>query len=59
MKITYEISDIVPYINWVYFYYAWGIHSRPEAEQQKLRQEAEEALQLIEDRYHTYALFEL
>ena len=59
MKITYEISQIVPYINWVYFYYAWGIHSRPEAEQQKLRQEAEEALQLIEDRYHTYALFEL
>lgn len=59
MKITYEISQIVPYINWVYFYYAWGIHSRPEAEQQKLRQEAEEALQQIEDRYHTYALFEL
>ena len=59
MKITYEISQIVPYINWVYFYYAWGIHSRPEAEQQKLRQEAEEALQQVEGRYHTYALFEL
>ena len=59
MKITYEISQIVPYINWVYFYYAWGIHSRPEAEQQKLRQEAEEALQQVEGRYHTYALFKL
>ena len=59
MNITYEISQIVPYINWVYFYYAWGIHSRPEAEQQKLRQEAEEALQQVEGRYHTYALFEL
>ena len=59
MKITYEISQIVPYINWVYFYYAWGIHSRPEAEQQKLRQEAEEALQQVEGRYHTYALVEL
>ena len=59
MKITYEISQIAPYINWAYFYYAWGVHNRPEAEQEKLRQEADEALQQIEGRYHTYALFEL
>ena len=59
MKITYEISQIVPYINWVYFYYAWGIHSRPEAEKEKLRQEAEEALRQMEGRYRTYALFQL
>jgi cobalamin-dependent methionine synthase I len=59
MKITYEISQIAPYINWAYFYYAWGVHNRPEVEQEKLRQEADEALQQIEGRYHTYALFEL
>ena len=59
MKITYEISDIVPYINWVYFYYAWGVHSRPDTEKDKLREEALEALQQVEGRYRTYALFEL
>ncbi len=58
MKLTYEISTVAPYINWIYFYYAWGVHASPEAEKQKLRQEAEEALRHMEGRYHTYALFE-
>lgn len=59
MKLTYEISDITPYINWVYFYYAWGMQSQPDEEKLKLRQEADDALRLMEGRYHTYALFEL
>ena len=59
MKLTYEISQIAPYINWVYFFYAWGIHNRPEAEKAKLRQEADEALRQMEGRYHTHALFQL
>ena len=59
MKLTYEIADIAPYINWAYFYYAWGMSGKPEAEKDKLRLEAEDALHQMEGRYHTYALFEL
>ena len=59
MILTYQISEVSPYINWVYFYYAWGINGRPDAEKEKLRQEAEEALQLVEGKYQVFALFEL
>ena len=59
MKLTYEIAEIAPYINWAYFYYAWGMSGKAEAEKEKLRQEAEDALHQIKDRYHTYALFEI
>ncbi len=59
MKITYQISEVVPYINWVYFYHAWGISGRPDAEKENLRKEAEEALLQKEGKYQAYALFEL
>ena len=57
MKITYNISDLVPYINWVYFFYAWQV--KEEAEKQRLRQEAEALLSKLEGRYHVYGIFEL
>ena len=57
MKITYNISDLVPYINWVYFFYAWQV--KEEAEKQRLRQEAEVLLSKLEGRYHVYGIFEL
>ena len=59
MKINYQISEVVPYINWVYFYHAWGMNGKPDAEKLKLRQEAEESLRQIEGNYQAYALFEL
>ena len=59
MTLTYQISQVAPYINWVYFYHAWGISGRPDAEKEKLRQEAEEALRQIEGKYQAFALFEL
>lgn len=59
MTLTYQISQVAPYINWVYFYHAWGISGRPDAEKEKLRQEAEEALRQIESKYQAFALFEL
>ena len=59
MKITYQISEVVPYINWVYFYHAWGVSGQSDAEKEKLRQEAEENLLRIEGVYQAYALFEL
>ena len=59
MIITYQISEVVPYINWVYFYHAWGISGLPDAEKEKLRQEAEDFLLQLEGKYQAYALFEL
>ena len=38
MKITYRISELVPYINWVYYYFAWQV--KEEAEKQRMHAEA-------------------
>ena len=59
MKVTYSIGELVPYINWLYFYHAWGVSRQTEAEQQQLRREAEERLQRYDQCYHVHALFEL
>lgn len=59
MILTYSIGELVPYINWLYFYHAWGVSHQTEAEQQKLRREAEERLQRYDQCYHVHALFEL
>lgn len=56
-NITYNISEVAPYINWIYFYYAWQVHDK--AEQAKLRSEAENILGNLEGKYHTHALFAL
>ena len=57
MKITYDISELVPYVNWVYFFFAWQV--KEEAEKVRLRSEAEALLQQLNGRYHVYGLFEL
>lgn len=57
MKIDYRISAVKPYINWDYFYFAWGVHNKPAEEKQKLRDEAENMLQKYGWRYQTHALF--
>ena len=57
MKLTYEISELKPYINWVYFFYAWQV--KDEEEKARLRAEAEALLSQLNGRYHVYALFEL
>ncbi len=53
--ITYDISELVPYINWIYYYFAWQIRDRQE--QDKLRLEAEQALSAVENRYRVHAVF--
>ncbi|MCR5270278.1 MAG: 5-methyltetrahydrofolate--homocysteine methyltransferase [Prevotella sp.] len=57
MKLTYDISTLVPYINWVYFYHAWQL--KQPVEQQKIKAEAEQFLLSLENRYHAYALFHI
>ena len=57
--ITYNISEIVPYINWAYFFYAWSMNGKAKDPQQELRSEAEKLLADMEGRYHTRAVFAL
>ena len=57
MIITYDISELIPYINWPYFFFAWQV--KEQSEKDRLRQEAEVFLQQLEGKYHAYGLFEL
>ena len=57
MIITYDIHTLVPYINWVYFFFAWQV--KDEDEKMRLRQEAETLLTQWEGRYHAYGLVEI
>ena len=57
--ITYNISEIVPYINWAYFFYAWSMNGKAKDAQLELHSEAEKLLADMEGRYHTRAVFAL
>ena len=57
MIITYDISELIPYINWPYFFFAWQV--KEPSEKDRLRQETEPFLQQLEGKYHAYGLFEL
>ena len=57
MTLTYDIHELTPYINWVYFFYAWQV--KDQEEKTRLRQEAEIFLTQQEGHYHAYGLFEL
>ena len=57
MKLTYDISELMPYINWPNFYFAWQV--KEQREKESLRNEAETFLRQLDGRYHTYGLFEL
>ena len=55
--LTYEISELVPYINWLYFYHAWGLSGKPQAEKERMQREALSMLASWEGNYHTHAVF--
>lgn len=57
MILTYEISDVEPYINWAYFYFAWQLKQKEE--QLRMRKEAETFLSSLEGRYRAHAVFRL
>ena len=58
-KVSYDISEVAPYINWLYFYHAWGLSGKKEEVKQKMRQEAEKMLSSWEGKYHTHALLRI
>lgn len=58
-KNLYSISEIRPYINWLYLYHAWGLSGKPKEEKDKLRADAEDMLNEMETLYHTHSLLRL
>ena len=56
---TYRISELIPFINWLYFYHAWGLSGKPKADKEKIKQEALQMLSSWEVKYHTHAIFKL
>ena len=57
--LRYEISEIEPYINWLYFFHAWGLSGKPQAEKERMQHEALELLHSWQGKYHTHAIFGL
>lgn len=57
LKIAYDISELLAYINWPYFFFAWQV--KDGSERTRLQEEAEAVLQQIDGKYHAYGLFEL
>ncbi len=52
---TYSLGEVEPYINWIYFDYAWGMSGKAEEEREKLRSEARRLLADLSHDYHTHA----
>ena len=59
MNKTYSISELTPFINWLYFYHAWGLSGKPREDKEKMKQEALQMLVSWEEKYHTHAIFRL
>lgn len=59
MIIEYQISKLVPHINWLYFYHAWGLSGKPRAEKEKMQREALNMLGSWEGKFCTRAIFRL
>lgn len=59
MNKIYNISELTPYINWLYFYHAWGLSGKPRENKEKMKQEALQMLASWEEKYHTHAIFRL
>lgn len=56
MTLHYRISEVRPYINWLYFYHAWDLSGKPQSAKDDLRREADCLLDEWESRYRTHAL---
>ncbi len=57
--LTYGISEVEPYINWIYFFHAWGLSGKPREEKVRMQEEAQTMLRSWQGTYHTRAVFAL
>lgn len=59
MRLDYDINDIRPFINWIYFDHAWSMNGKKGEERDKLHADANAMLDSWQGKYHTHAVFEL
>ena len=62
--LTYAIHDVTPYINWIYFFHAWGFQPKEDdrakaAEAMQLLKEANWMLNQLDETYHVHTIFRL
>ncbi len=57
--LKYDISDLVPYIDWAYFYHAWGMVGNSQKERERLNVDALELLNSWDGFCHVGAVFAL
>ena len=57
----YEIEELAPYIDWDYFFHAWGLSGsdKKSLAMQEIKHDAETVLKEMNGRYRTHALFAL
>lgn len=55
--LSYSIEQLLPYVNWPYFFHAWDMNRSPEKERERLREEATETLLSWQGLCHGHALF--
>ncbi len=59
MKMSFTVSEVAPYINWIYFFHAWGTAHMPPLDKAQLQAEAEQRLLRYGQRYHAHGLFKV
>ena len=59
MRLTYDIHEVRPYINWIYFFHAWSLNGKAESEKERIVDDANRVLDSWEGRYHTLAVFDV
>ena len=57
MILHYDIAEVRPYINWLYFDHAWSMSGKSEADKANLYADAKEMLDSWQGTYHTHAVF--
>ena len=62
--VTYTIHEVAPYINWIYFFHAWGFQPKEKerakaAEAMQLFKEANRMLNQLDKNYHVHTIFRL
>lgn len=55
--LTFSVEELTPYINWIYFFHAWGLSSKSQSEQDKLKAEALDMLHDMNPIVQPKALF--
>ena len=58
-RIDYHIDQLRPYINWLYFFHAWGLSGKPQAEKDRMRHDADAMLDTFAARYRVHTVFGL